>query len=446
VNGPGLVVAAPRSGAGKTTLTLGLMRALARRGIAVAGAKCGPDYIDPGFHAAACGRGSVNLDSWAMPQKLLRALAAEIASDADLVICEGLMGLFDGVPGEAGQTGSSADIAALCGWPVLLVLDVSGQSTTAAAITKGMMSFDERIKLGGVILNQVGSERHRRLVSGAIERLGVPVLGSLPRSDKVNLPERHLGLVQANETSGLDAVLDTMADFVETNVDVDGVKHVASRRRAEDTSRVCGAAESTPIAIPPPGRRIALARDAAFSFVYPHVLQGWRLSDAKIVPFSPLADEPPPADCDCCWLPGGYPELHAARLASASSFLEGLRDFARTRPVHGECGGYMVLGRTLIDAGGASHAMAGLLSLATSFAQRKMHLGYRDARLLADTAFGRKDTRLKGHEFHYSTLVDAGGDEAFALVADAHGTAPQRAGSRRGTVSGSFFHAIACID
>ncbi len=162
--------------------------------------------------------------------------------------------------------------------------------------------------------------------------------------------------------------------------------------------------------------------------------------------FSAVADAPPPPDCDCCWLPGGYPELHAGRLAAASAFLEGLRDFARTKPVHGECGGYMVLGKRLTDASGASHTMAGLLSLVTSFAKRKMQLGYRDARLLADSALGRKGTRLKGHEFHYSTLLDAGTDEPFALVADAHGTAPQTAGSRRGLVSGSFFHAIARVD
>ncbi len=446
MNGSGLVVAAPRSGSGKTTLALGLMRALARRRVTVAGAKCGPDYIDPGFQAAACGRPSVNLDSWAMPENLLLALASSAGAGADIVICEGLMGLFDGVPGEVGKTGSSADIAALCGWPVLLILDVSGQSTTAAAVVKGMMSFDARISVGGVVLNRVGSERHRRLVSGAIERLGVPVLGSLPRSDKVRLPERHLGLVQANETSGLDQVLDAMADFVEAHVDVERARGIAEQGPGGRAGRDASRGADSPIAIPPPGRRIALARDEAFSFMYPHVLEGWRACGAQILSFSPLADEPPPAECDCCWLPGGYPELHAGRLAAASTFLEGLRDFARTRPIHGECGGYMVLGKALIDALGESHAMAGLLSLATSFAQRKMQLGYRDARLLADGPLGREGMRLKGHEFHYSTLLDAGADEPFALVVDAHGSAPQPAGSRRGFVSGSFFHAIASVD
>ena len=447
MNRAGLLVAAPRSGSGKTTLTLGLMRALSRRGVAVAGAKCGPDYIDPAFHAVACGRTSVNLDSWAMPKTLLRALAAEVAHDADLVICEGLMGLFDGVSAEAGSTGSSADIAALCGWPVLLVLDVSGQSTTAAAIAKGMMSFDARIKIAGVILNRVGSERHRRLASEAIRHLGLPVLGSLPRNEKVTLPERHLGLVQAGETKGLDRVLDSLADFVAAHVDIDAVKSVAGYEgRMETVPEAPEDDAGVPIAIPPPGHRVALAQDEAFSFIYPHVINGWRAAGATIIPFSPLANETPPADCDCCWLPGGYPELHAARLAASRVFLEGLRDFAKARPVHGECGGYMVLGEALVDAAGVSHAMVGLLSLVTSFAQRKMHLGYRDAQLLADMALGQKGSRLKGHEFHYSTLLDPGTDEPFALVADAHGAAPEKAGTRRGNVSGSFFHAIARAD
>jgi cobyrinic acid a,c-diamide synthase len=188
---------------------------------------------------------------------------------------------------------------------------------------------------------------------------------------------------------------------------------------------------------------VALARDAAFSFIYPHLLQGWRAAGAEILPFSPLANEAPPESCDACWLPGGYPELHAGRLAAASAFLDGLRRFAQTRPVHGECGGYMLLGSILIDAAGEGHAMAGLLSVATSFAKRKMQLGYRDARLVADGPLGTAGTRLKGHEFHYSTELDPGRDEPFAVVGDAYGSPPQPAGARRAKVSGSYFHAIA---
>jgi len=348
------------------------------------------------------------------------------------------------VPGEAGRSGSSADIAALTGWPVLLVLDVSGQSTTAAAIAKGFATYDPRLKLAGVVLNRIGSERHRRLAGEAIGALGIAVLGALPRDERVNLPERHLGLVQAQETSGLDAILDRIADFVAAHVDLDGILRLAAVDGMSQAKEIRKPRRpSDAIAIPPPGQRIALARDEAFSFIYPHVLRGWRAAGAEIATFSPLADEPPPADCDVCWLPGGYPELHAGRLAAAGAFLEGLRRFAGSKPVHGECGGYMVLGRALVDASGESHAMAGLLSVATSFAKRRLRLGYRDARLLAAGPLGPPGARLRGHEFHYSSILDPGRDEAFALVADAHGGPAEEAGGRRGLVSGSFFHAIA---
>lgn len=436
MSAPGLIIAAPRSGSGKTTVTLGLQRALARRGLTVRGLKCGPDYIDPAFHAAATGAPSFNLDSFAMPEALLRQIALDAAREADIVVAEGSMGLFDGVPGPDGRTGASADIAALTGWPVVLVIDVSGQAQSAAAVALGCMHFDPRIAIAGVILNKVASERHSRLVGQGMARIGLPVLGALPREANLILPERHLGLVQAGETADLHARLDTLAQAVAAAVDLDAIIAAAG------PTRLAGAAAAVP-ALPPPGRRIAVARDAAFSFVYPHVEAGWRAAGAELVAFSPLADEAPPEDCDCCWLPGGYPELHAARLAEASRFLRGLRRFAKTRPVHGECGGYMVLGKSLIDADGAAHAMAGLLGVETSFAKRRMNLGYRRAVLQTDCALGPAGQALTGHEFHYATVTAAGDDPPFAMVSDPHGSAPAAAGGRRGLVTGSFFHAIA---
>ena len=195
--------------------------------------------------------------------------------------------------------------------------------------------------------------------------------------------------------------------------------------------------------IKPPVSRIALAKDEAFSFVYAHVLDGWRRAGAEIVAFSPLADEPPPEACDCCWLPGGYPELHAGRLAGAMRFRDGLARFAATRPVHGECGGYMVLGQGLEDADGVRHAMAGLLGHATSFAERKLHLGYRTARMLAESAVGDADTIVCGHEFHYAALIETGNDAPLAELEDGQGRALGPSGGRRGHVTGTFFHAIA---
>jgi cobyrinic acid a,c-diamide synthase len=447
---PGLIIAAPRSGGGKTTLALGLMRAFSRRSLKVAALKCGPDYIDPAFHEAATGRPGANLDSWAMSPALVRDLGAGAAEDADLVLCEGLMGLFDGVPAREGRSGSTADIAATFGWPVLLALDVSGQSQSAGAAALGCKAFDPRINVAGVVMNRVGSDRHKRLAMEAIERASLPVLGALPRSAEIALPERHLGLVQAAETRELEAILDRLADFVTTHVDLQAVLELARPSPQASYAQVSSAnasfanvsfANVAPFA--PPAQKIAIARDAAFSFLYPHLEQAWRRAGAELAFFSPLADEGPAADCGFCWLPGGYPELHAGRLAAAQNFLLGVRRFAATKPVHGECGGYMVLGRGLVDAAGRSHAMLGLLGLVSSFETRRMTLGYRQATLLGDGPLGPKGKRYRGHEFHYATIVEPGVGEPFAAVADAYGSAPAPAGERRGLVSGSFFHLIA---
>jgi cobyrinic acid a,c-diamide synthase len=431
----GLIIGAPRSGSGKTSVTIGILRALARRGIAVRGAKSGPDYIDPGFHAAATGRPGVNLDSWAMPPALLASLAAQAARDAELVFLESAMGLFDGIPGEAGRSGSAADLARLYGLPVLLVLDVSGQSQTAAAIAKGFAAYDSDVRIAGVVLNRLGSERHRRLAGDAIEALGLPVVGAIQRDPTLNLPERHLGLVQAEEHGDLMAHLDRLADMAERSLDLDRIMALAAPMPS--------AAGDFAGALPPPGQRIALARDAAFTFLYPHVAAHWQSAGAEMVPFSPLADEAPREDCDVCWLPGGYPELHAGKLAAATHFRAGLKKFAETKPVHGECGGFMVLGEALEDADGRTHEMLGLLGHSTSFAKRKMNLGYRQAKLLADCPLGRAGAVVRGHEFHYAQMTAPGGDGKLAELADGQGNPLGAFGGRRGYVTGTFFHAIA---
>ena len=419
-------------------VTLGLLRLFARAGLRVAAAKNGPDYIDPAFHAAATGRASLNLDSWAMPGALIDQLAAEAGRDADLLVAEGSMGLFDGVAAPPGEMGASADIAARLRLPVLLVLDVSGQSQTAAAIARGCDALDPRVRVGGVVLNRVASERHRRLAAQALAAAGYSVLGALPRGDALALPERHLGLVQAGELPQLDAQLDAIADFVAAHVDSEAVRAMA-RPLVTDADAVEPAAR--PRVMRPPGQRIAVARDAAFTFLYPHLARGWREAGAELRFFSPLADEPPPADCDCCWLPGGYPELHAGALASAARAMAGLRRFAESRPVHGECGGYMVMGQSLADASGTVHAMAGLLGASFSFAVRRMTLGYREVTLGRDGCLGLRGTRLRGHEFHYATVTE-GEDEPLGEAVDATG-AVKPSGSRRGLASGSFFHLIA---
>jgi cobyrinic acid a,c-diamide synthase len=431
----GLILAGPRSGVGKTTITLAILAALARRGTAVRAAKAGPDYIDPAFHAAATGAPSVNLDSWAMPPALLDALVAGIADGAEMLLIEGVMGLFDGLAGAAGRTGATADIAARFRLPVLLVLDVAGQSQSAAAVVRGFASHNPAVRIAGVILNRVGSERHRALVADAIAALDIPVLGAVPREESIALPERHLGLVQAMEHSDLAVRLGRLAALAERHIDL--------ARVVANAAHLAQLPAREPCALAPPGRRIALASDPAFTFIYPHILDGWRRAGAEIITFSPLNDEPPPESCDCCWLPGGYPELHAGALANAASFRSGLARFAETRAVHGECGGYMVLGQGLEDADRVRHTMTGLLGHATSFATRKLHLGYREARLLSDGPLGPAGTIVRGHEFHYAALIPAGSETPFADLHDGQGRPLGPSGGRRGRVSGSFFHAIA---
>jgi cobyrinic acid a,c-diamide synthase len=435
----GLIIAAPHSGAGKTTVTLAVLAALTRRGVKVRAAKAGPDYIDPAFHAAATGSPSVNLDSWAMPPVLLDGLAADAAAGADVLVIEGVMGLFDGAAGMPDHNGATADLAAHFGLPVVLVLDVARQAQSAAAVVRGFAAHDPAVRIAGVILNRVASERHRWLIANAVAALGVAVFGSIPREPALALSERHLGLVQAGEHADLATLIDRLAATAERHLDLDAI--MASAAPLAVGAATHGAKKSPPL--PPPGQRIALARDQAFSFLYPHLIAAWRDAGAEILPFSPIADEPPPDHADSCWLPGGYPELHAQTLAAAQRFMAGLRRFAATRAVHGECGGYMVLGETIADATGRRHAMTGLLSHSTSFAERKLHLGYRTARLLSDGALGARGSVLRGHEFHYASLVCAGADQPLAALADAEGRPLGTAGGRRGRVTGAFFHAIA---
>ena len=374
----GVVVAAVRSGAGKTTVALGLMRAFARRGIALQPFKCGPDYIDPAFHHVATGRPSFNLDGWAMAPGVLGGLVDGHA--ADLAIAEGVMGLFDGVGGR----GATADVAALLGWPVVLVLDVKGQTETAAAIAAGCASYRPDVAIAGVILNRVASERHLSLIAPAFERIGMKVFGTLANDPRLALPERHLGLVQAGETADIERRLDLLSEVLQESVDLD-----ARSRQVPGHSRAGASVKDGRIHRSAGTAQLALARDEAFSFVYPHLVEHWRVRGAEILPFSPLRDEAPAADANAVWLPGGYPELHAAALAAAGRFKQGVRALAgRGVPVHGECGGYMVLGQGLEDKDGKRHAMTGLLAVETSFARRSLHLGYRAARLSAPCALG----------------------------------------------------------
>lgn len=433
-NTPGLMISAPASGTGKTTVMLGLLRAFANRGLAVQPFKSGPDYIDPAFHLAAARRPSFNLDTWSMNADMVNRIAA-CADTADIVVAEGSMGLYDGVAkvGESGR-GTTAELAARMGWPVVLVIDAGGQAQSAAAVALGFKHYAPDLPFAGVILNRVASPRHERLIRLGMENVGLPVLGVLPRRGDLALPERHLGLIQAVEHPDLEAAVADYAASLAEHTDLDAIINAAKAETID-----AGAQHANQ---PPPAQRIAIARDAAFSFTYPHVLDRWRAAGVEIMPFSPLADEAPNNQADLVWLPGGYPELHAGKLAAAQTFRAGLRQHAETRPVHGECGGYMALGDALIDKEGVRHEMAGLLGLVTSYEKRKFHLGYRLAQLKQPMLGYDAGRQLRGHEFHYSTIIDQP-DAALADVVDADGNPVAETGSWRGHVTGTFFHHIA---
>ncbi|SEP55442.1 cobyrinate a,c-diamide synthase [Thalassovita taeanensis] len=416
----GIILAAPSSGAGKTTVTLALLRLLAREGIAVRGAKSGPDYIDPRFHEAACGQPCPNLDAWAMSPARLRALAA----GPGLLVIEGAMGLFDGAPPDG--KGAVADLARLLHLPVILVVDAGKMAGSVAPLVAGFARFDPTVRIAGVILNNTGSDRHETMLRRALTPLGLPVLAALRRQSGLTQPSRHLGLVQASEHPELTAFLDRAADALARTLDRDALLSL--------TAPLPAAAPGP--RIPPPAQVIAVAQDRAFAFAYPHLLADWRAQGAEVRLFSPLADDPAPT-AGFIYLPGGYPELHAGTLATASRFRDSLQNAPQNTVIYGECGGYMALGQGLTDAAGTRHEMLGLLPLETSFQTRKLHLGYRHLTPLRGPFSGT----LAAHEFHYATTLSATGPALFAAT-DAEGTQLPDMGLSLGRVHGSFAHVI----
>jgi len=424
----GLVVAAPRSGSGKTVVTLGLLAALRRRGRVVAPAKTGPDYIDAAFLGRAAGREAVNLDPWAMSPCQLRALAGQQAAGADLLLVEGVMGLFDAA---ADGAGSTADLAETLGLPVVLVVDAERQSQSVAPLVAGFANWRRGVRVAGVVLNRVASARHERMLVSALRATGLPLLGAIPRRPELAMPERHLGLVLPGEIPAFDGFLDLAAEVLGDFVDLDALSSLAAPLPLPD---------EPPPALPPLGQRIAIARDAAFVFLYPHLLDGWRAAGAELSPFSPLADEAPASGADAVFLPGGYPELHAGALAAARAFHAGLAA-ARDRGalIYGECGGFMVLGEGLVDRDGTRHAMTGLLPTVARIDRPRRVLGYR--RLLHGGALPWPPG-LNGHEFHYSSAKGSGLPPLFEAL-DAEGVRQPPMGAVLGRVMGSYAHVIA---
>ena len=428
----GFLVSAPNSGSGKTVITLALMRVLKDKGVDIPPAKAGPDFIDPAFHFAATGVKSFNLDCWAMRPDLISLVAAHFSKGMKTLIVEGMMGLFDGA---ADGSGSSAALANMLGLPVIFVVDCAHQSHSIAPLVKGFESFMPQLQMAGVILNKVGSTRHETMLRDALAPLSMPVLGSVYRNNDLKLPSRHLGLVQPSELADIETFVENAAHTIAKSVDLDHVIKISTR---VDHKTYVG--ETTGIA--PIGQHIAVTRDNAFRFAYPHLLDGWRRMGAEISFFSPLADEKPVPKADAIYLCGGYPELFAEKLSQALNFKQAMTSMAaKGICIYGECGGYMTLGESIEDANGQIYPMLGLLPLKTSFKQKKLHLGYRYIVPNEKSIFNQA---LRGHEFHYASIISEGNEFSQPLfyVRDALNNPLGSVGLKIGNVSGSFMHVI----
>ncbi len=422
----GLIIAAPGSGSGKTLVVMGLIAALRAQGMKIAAAKTGPDYIDTAFLSLAAGTKALNLDPWAMEQNRLKSLATTHASKADLLLIEGVMGLFDGA---ANGQGSTADLAETLGLPVLLVVDAARQSQSIAALVSGFANWRKNVQVAGVILNNVASVRHEQILRGALRALDIPLVGVLHKNQNFVVPSRHLGLVLPSDIEGMDAFINSVGAHIASQLDLDLVQTLARPLPNQNYSQ----------RLAPLGQHIAIARDKAFAFIYAHWLEGWRNAGAKLSFFSPLNDEAPNSDCDAVFLPGGYPELHGERLANAHKFSVGLKA-ARSRNalIYGECGGYMVLGQSLTDKQGKTHKMTGLLPHSSAIDQPRRVLGYRALRHASPLPW---DTELAGHEFHYSSASAHSLPPLFEAQ-DATGNVLCAMGGKDRNVMGSYAHVI----
>jgi cobyrinic acid a,c-diamide synthase len=420
-----LVIAGTGSGAGKTTVTLGLMKAFAEKGLKVQGFKCGPDYIDPTYHTAVTGIASRNLDSWMTSGDYVLDLFNRASADADISIIEGVMGLYDGKD-PLSNTGSTAEIAMITDSPVVLVVDVRSMARSAAAVVLGYQRLEPRLRIAGVIVNRCGSRGHYEIVKAAIEQeCGIPVLGWLPRDEELDIPERHLGLVPAIERGALEPLFRRAAERIREGTDLDRLWELAgSIASAAAATAPAAAAVATAHRVSPAWASgsqlsevkppsvsvrdkpvIAVARDAAFNFYYEDNMELLRQAGAELVFFSPLAGEGIPAGVSGIYLGGGFPEEYAAAIAANQAFLNGIRQAAANNmPLFAECGGYMALARTLTDRAGEVHGMAGIIPADVRMQEKRAALGYREARAIRDCLLLEQGETIRGHEFHYSIM------------------------------------------
>jgi cobyrinic acid a,c-diamide synthase len=430
---PRLVIAGTHSGVGKTSVVLGILGALRRRGVEVQGFKVGPDFIDPMYHREVTGRPSHNLDSWLMGPEGVRRAFCRVAPRHGVAIVEGVMGLFDGRA--TGPEGSTAEVATLLRAPVLLVVDVGGMSRSAAALVQGYARFDPAVQIAGVVLNRVGGSRHYHLVKTAVEgQAGVPVWGYLPWEEALVLPERHLGLVPVEEDAAFQRVCAALGDAAGATIDLQAVLTAA---RGAAALALPTAEEMTP---QPARARLGVARDAAFNFYYEANLLWLRRWGAELVEFSPMADAELPADVDALYFGGGFPEVFAKRLADNQAMLAALRRAHRARlPIYAECGGLMYLVEAIQDAAGARHAMAGLLPGVCRLTERLQSFGYKEVVSLRHSLLGPAGLRTRGHEFHYSVWEGRPQGKSLYRTRSSHGDEREE-GYSAGSLTASYVH------
>ena len=430
---PAIMIAGAHSGAGKTSVTTGLVGALVARGRKVQPFKVGPDYIDPGYLSRAAGRICRNLDSWMVPPEVVRELYARASADADVAVVEGVMGLFDGHPSLNGA-GSSAEVAKVLGLPVVLVVDVSHMGQSAAAVLHGFAHLDPELRVVGMIANNVASPAHARLVAEAVERLaGLPVLGCLPRREDIVLPERHLGLIPTDEGRVTDGFFARLSEHVAGAVDLNAVQRLAETALPlqENVGGLWPLEQVATRAL------IAVARDEAFCFYYQDNLDLLTAHGAQLLPFSPLHDAGLPVGAGGVYLGGGFPEVFAEQLAANSSVMDSIRGaHAQGLPIYAECGGLMYLCQSLADPEGRRHETVGLLPARAVLRGKRVTIGYAEARARRDNPLLAAGHLARGHEFHWSSL-----EEPFPSEYGAYELADGRVeGYQRDNLLASYVH------
>lgn len=424
----GILISGLSSNSGKTIITASILRILYNRGINVRGFKVGPDYIDTAYHEIATNKKAYNIDMWSMRDSTINDI---FNIDGDFGIVEGVMGLFDGA---ADGTASSASIALKYDLPIVLIIDAFGQSQSVCAIIKGFNIFDENVKIAGVIFTRIGSIKHEKLLDNAMQKYlpDIKVFGYIYRNDKFEIDNRHLGLVQACENSGLSKKFDELASIVEKSLDINAIINIAHDIKLTDDDVDY---------IKPLGKKIAVASDKAFNFKYNHIIRAWEKMGSKIYYFSPLNDEEPNIECDALFLPGGYPELFLEQISSNYNFINSVRKFhSDGKIIYGECGGYMVMGKYITGKCGKQFEMLNIFNMATSFGIRKLQLSYCDILVEQNCVFP-KGTKLRGHEFHYSVEIENNEKPLFE-VSDVLGISTNKVGCINNNSFGSYIHII----